>query len=95
MIEAYQNKHHEDRVFIIGNGPSLAHTPLEKLNDEITIAMNKINLIFEDASWRPTYYIFYDIAYDPTHEDIADAKQAIKEEKNRLFRAQVKNHSKK
>lgn len=81
MIEPYQNKHHEDRVFIIGNGPSLAHTPLEKLNDEITIAMNKINLIFEDTSWRPTYYIFYDIAYDPTHEDIADAKQAIKEAK--------------
>ena len=41
-------------VLIVGNGPSLNNTPLEKLkNNFVSIGMNKINLIYEKSSWRP------------------------------------------
>lgn len=55
-IEDFRNKHNNERVFIVGNGPSLAETPLHELNDEYTIATNRINLIYPSTEWRPSYY---------------------------------------
>lgn len=43
-------------VLIVGNGPSLKKTPLEKF-DCFSIGMNKINLLFETSSWRPNVII--------------------------------------
>lgn len=57
-IQKFKNIHKGERVFIIGNGPSLNDTPLEKLEDEYTIAMNKINKIYDMTSWRPTYFLY-------------------------------------
>lgn len=82
MIKAYKDKHCGERVFIIGNGPSLANTPLEKLSDEYTISMNNINLIFEDTPWRPKYYLFYDIAYGCADDRIKNAKEAVSKADN-------------
>ncbi len=48
------------RAFIIGNGPSIAHTPLAWLSGEVTFAMNRINLIYGHTPWRPTYYVAFD-----------------------------------
>lgn len=59
-LKNYRNLYEGERVFIIGNGPSLNHTPLEKLSDEFTIAMNRINLIYHETSWRPSFYVFCD-----------------------------------
>lgn len=56
-LESFMNKYDGERVFLIGNGPSLAETPLEKLDDEYTVGMNKINHIYEDTDWRPTFYV--------------------------------------
>ena len=36
-----------ERLFLIGNGPSLEETPLEALESEYTMAMNRIDLIYE------------------------------------------------
>ena len=50
ILKIFSNK----PVLIVGNGPSLNNTPLEKLkNNFVTIGMNKINLIYEKSSWRP------------------------------------------
>lgn len=46
------------RVFLVGNGPSIADMDLDLLKDEDTIAMNRIDLIYPKTEWRPTYYIF-------------------------------------
>ena len=55
----YKDIHRDDRVFIIGNGPSLADTNLNLIKDEISIAMNRVSLIYEkNLNWRPTYYLF-------------------------------------
>ena len=41
---------------IVGNGPSLTVTDLDRLRGEVTFASNKIYLAYPDTSWRPTYY---------------------------------------
>jgi len=46
-----------ERIFLIGNGPSLAETPLDALEDEYTMAMNRIDLIYDTVAWRPDFYI--------------------------------------
>lgn len=62
-MEQYRDTHEGDRVFILGTGPSINETPLEELKQEYTISMNKISLIYNETSWRPTYYVFYDAAH--------------------------------
>jgi hypothetical protein len=52
-----RNQYEGERVFLIGNGPSLSETPLHLLSDEYTIGMNKINSIYGETSWRPSFYV--------------------------------------
>jgi len=47
-------KHTNKDILIVGNGPSLNKTPLDKINSKIvSIGMNKINLLYKNSSWRP------------------------------------------
>ena len=55
-IETFKNIHNGKRCFIIGNGPSLQSSDLDKLKDEITFGSNYIFKIFDKTEWRPTYY---------------------------------------
>lgn len=50
----------KDRCFVIGNGPSLNRTNLERLRDEVTIAMNGFFLKTPELSWTPTFYVVED-----------------------------------
>lgn len=61
-IEKYKNIYKGKRCFLIGNGPSLSPSDLDKLyeNEEICFACNKINLIFPKTKWRPNYYAMSD-----------------------------------
>lgn len=45
------------RAFIVGNGPSLNDTPLDKLAGEVSFATNRIRLIYPKTKWRPTHYV--------------------------------------
>jgi len=53
----FKDKYKGKRCFIIGNGPSLLASDLDKLKDEITFATNKIYLMFDKTKWRPSYYV--------------------------------------
>lgn len=55
-LYALKDIHKGKRAFLIGNGPSLRIEDLEKLENEITFASNKIFLAFDQTVWRPTYY---------------------------------------
>ena len=55
------------RWFVLGNGPSLNDTPLDKLIGENTIGMNRIHLIYDKVKWRPTIYMKLD--YNPYLKD--------------------------
>ena len=57
-ITRLKNKYHGERIFLIGNGPSIKKTPLEMLEDEYTLGMNKINILYEETNWRPSFYLF-------------------------------------
>ena len=46
------------RIFLIGNGPSLNDMNLDLLENEDTLAMNRIDLLYPNTKWRPTYYLF-------------------------------------
>ena len=54
----FKNKGLGKRVFLVGNGPSLNDMNLDLLENEDSIAMNRIELIYEKTKWRPTYYFF-------------------------------------
>lgn len=49
------------RCFIVGNGPSLNIDDLEKIKQEDSFAVNRIYQIFNQTSWRPTYYCSQDL----------------------------------
>ena len=53
-----KNQYSGERIFVIGNGPSLSETPLEQLDSEYTFALNRVNLIYDDVDWRPDFYLF-------------------------------------
>jgi hypothetical protein len=55
-LKSLKNIHQNKRCFIIGNGPSLTAEDLNKLENEITFAFNRIYYIFDKTEWRPTYY---------------------------------------
>ncbi len=46
------------RIFLVGNGPSLNDMNLDLLENEYSIAMNRIELLYPKTKWRPTHYIF-------------------------------------
>ncbi|MDA9981767.1 DUF115 domain-containing protein [Gammaproteobacteria bacterium] len=60
-VASLKDKYKGRRCFIIGNGPSLRITDLDKLKNEITFASNKIYLAFDQTQWRPTYYSVIDV----------------------------------
>ena len=44
-------------LLIVGNGPSINNTPLDKFSNTFSIGMNKIDMIFKKTTWRPDYII--------------------------------------
>lgn len=62
-LKNYKDAHTGKRCFIIGNGPSLKAEDLEAIKGEYSFAANSIFKIFNDTSWRPTFYMIQDAAY--------------------------------
>jgi hypothetical protein len=56
-IRSFHGKYQGQRAFLIGNGPSLAQTPLDQLQGEHTLAMNRIALLYDKVSWRPSFFV--------------------------------------
>ncbi len=72
-LQSLHNKYQGQRIFIMGNGPSLNETPLEKLANEYTFGVNRIYLLFDRISWQPTFYTALDwrVTPDTAHEIVA------------------------
>lgn len=65
LLNTLKDKHANNRAFIVCNGPSLKAEDLSLLHQrgEITFACNKIDKIFPQTAWRPTYYAVLDETY--------------------------------
>lgn len=57
------------RCFIVGNGPSLGLTNLNKLIGEVSFATNNIHLIYDKTEWRPAHYVRAEEANTDTNAD--------------------------
>jgi len=62
------------RAFLIGNGPSLNETPVERLRDELTFGVNNIYLHFERMGFQPTFYFAEDPSVIRHHRDDIDRR---------------------
>ena len=60
-----RNKYKGHRCFVMGNGPSLNNTPMEKLEDEYVWGVNRCHLLYDQISWRPTFYCAVDHRVTP------------------------------
>lgn len=56
LLSLLRNRHKGARAVIVGNGPSLRASDLDRLQQTVTFGSNKIWLAYEDTPWRPTYY---------------------------------------
>jgi len=71
-IQVYKNKHHGQRCFIIGNGPSLKKMDLSPLRGEFTFGMNRIYLLFPEMGFQTTYFVSVNhLVIEQFAEDIA------------------------
>jgi hypothetical protein len=59
-ILALHNLHAGQRVFILGNGPSLNKCDLSLLHNEIIFGVNNIFLNYKKMGFHPTYYVVED-----------------------------------
>jgi hypothetical protein len=58
--EVLKGKYSGERVFVIGNGPSLNESTLYLLKDEYKICFNHFNLMYERIGWEPDFYMVTD-----------------------------------
>jgi len=56
-LSGFRDQHRGERCVIIGNGPSLNHTPLERLRDVPTFGLNRIYLKFDEIGFATTYLL--------------------------------------
>jgi hypothetical protein len=59
-VKKLKDSHIGESCFIIGNGPSLTATDLNKIKNLVSFSSNRINLFLEETAWRPYYYSFID-----------------------------------
>ncbi len=59
-LRELKDKYRGERCFIIGNGPSLTASDLDKLKGEHCFAANRIFEIFPYTQWRPEFYLCVD-----------------------------------
>ncbi len=55
-----KGKYKGERVFLLGNGPSLNKTPLYFLKNEYTMCFNHFNILDERLNWFPDFYMSTD-----------------------------------
>lgn len=69
-LQGLHNRFLGERIFILGNGPSLNRTPLHLLQNEYTFVTNRAYLLLDRVSWRPTFYTALDwrVVPDVAHE---------------------------
>lgn len=73
-----KNIHKGRQGFVIGNGPSLRISDLDRLKSEITIASNKIYLAFDQTRWRPDYLTCVDkLVWQDIQKEVFDHQRRI------------------
>ncbi len=56
-LAALKDRYRGHRAFILGNGPSLRHTDVQKLRGEFTFGLNRVYLAFPEWGFRTTFLV--------------------------------------
>jgi hypothetical protein len=83
-MQELHNSHAGERCFIIGNGPSLRQTDLNKLQGEFTFGLNRIYLIFPELGFTTSCLVSVN---DLVLEQCADEMKALELPKYLTWRA--------
>ncbi|WP_299438021.1 FkbM family methyltransferase [uncultured Rhodospira sp.] len=59
-LAALRDRHRGERIFVLGNGPSLGRVDLDSLAGQVTMGVNGLFLAFPETRFRPTYYVVED-----------------------------------
>ncbi|KIC36431.1 hypothetical protein [Leisingera sp. ANG-M7] len=87
MMSLLRDRHKGRRAVIVGNGPSLRISDLDRLQADVTFASNKIYLAYGETFWRPTYYSVEDgLVIQNSWDQIAGLQGSIK-----IFPANVRD----
>lgn len=62
-VQKFYRQYMGKRCFIIGNGPSLKISDLDRLTDEYTFACNSIYALYGSTMWRPKFYCVCDTIF--------------------------------
>ena len=76
-LRRLRDLHRGERVFVMGNGPSLNDMDLERLADEYTFGVNRIGLLFDRVSWRSTFWTVTDWRVGPQLRETYDELDGI------------------
>lgn len=68
-----EGKYRGRRCFVIGTGPSLTASDLEKLDSEFTFASNSIFRYFDKTYFRPDFYAVCDKTYYAANKEKCDS----------------------
>lgn len=91
-IEHLKDSKKGKRCFIVGNGPSLSVDDLEMIKEEDSFAVNRIYKIFNQTTWRPTFYFSQD---ERVLEEIKDDMHLLFDECEGIFlNSSIYNHFK-
>ncbi len=71
-LSRLKDKFHARPMLVVGNGPSLSHTPLDEFVGIAAIGMNKIDLLFPRVRWRPTMVLCANRHVMSQHQDRFD-----------------------
>ena len=70
-IRPFHGRYQGKRCFIIGNGPSLAHTDLSYLKNEYTFGLNRIYLMFPQMGFPTSFFVsINDLVIEQTAAEI-------------------------
>lgn len=58
-----------ERIFVMGNGPSLNRMDLDWLDGENVFCVNRISLLFKRVTWRPKFFTAFDLRVVPDNLD--------------------------
>ena len=74
-LRALKDVHRGERCVIIGNGPSLNKTDIQKIKNECTFGLNRIYLAWEDWGFTTSYFLSVnDLVIEQCAQEILDLK---------------------
>ncbi|TNE67289.1 MAG: hypothetical protein EP335_01555 [Alphaproteobacteria bacterium] len=59
-LSVWRDRHAGEVAWLIGNGPSVRHEDLEKLQGRLTIGFNRLHLAYDRIQFRPSYLVSAD-----------------------------------